>query len=152
LFRIHGLSDQSFQPVIEPVEFVVARSESVGKLWAAGTLSMIYPHGSARTGPQDASTNPPVTSLLVVPTVNSHAALPVFHDRYPVQFAAYAPFFSFMRFAHQTDARQSPIRIKTVPLTKGKRFVPGTTLRPRKMIGAKPCPIVRSTTGDVVFR
>jgi hypothetical protein len=27
----------------------------VGKLWAAGMLSTTYPHGSARTGPQDAS-------------------------------------------------------------------------------------------------
>jgi len=78
------------------VGFVVARSESVGKLWAAGTLSMTYPHGSARTGPQDASTNPPVTGLLVVPTVFSHAALPVFHDRYSVQFAVYAPDFSLV--------------------------------------------------------
>jgi hypothetical protein len=27
----------------------------VGKLWAAGMLSITYPHGSARIGPQDAS-------------------------------------------------------------------------------------------------
>ena len=41
----------STHPVIEPVDFVGARSESVGKLWAAGMLSTTYPHGSARTGP-----------------------------------------------------------------------------------------------------
>ena len=37
------------------MDFVDARSESVGKLWAAGMLSITYPHGSARIGPQDAS-------------------------------------------------------------------------------------------------
>jgi len=45
----------SKHPVIEPVDFVGARSESVGKLWAAGMLSTTYPHGSARTGPQGVS-------------------------------------------------------------------------------------------------
>jgi|GEM_PF-6787639 len=39
-----------------------------------------------------------------------------------------------------------------MPLTRGQRFVPGSALSPRKMIGAKPCPIVHSTTGFVVFR
>lgn len=101
----------------------------MGKLWAAGTLSMTYPHGSARTGPQAASTNPPVTStsLIVVPTVNSHAALLVF-------FVIVTPFSSLSTHPSsrsrdsliKTDARQSPIRIKAVPLTRGKRAAPGS--------------------------
>ncbi len=41
----------SFYSVIEPVDFVDAWSESVGKLWSAGTLTITYPHGSARIGP-----------------------------------------------------------------------------------------------------
>jgi len=57
---------------------------------------MTYPHGSARTGPQDASTSPPVIPLMAALTVNSHAALLVFHFRHPVRFAVYAPVFSLV--------------------------------------------------------
>ena len=104
-----------------------ARSESVGKLWAAGTLSMAYPHGSARTSPQDASTSPSVTDLIAVLTVNSHAALLVF-------FVIVTPFSSLSTHPSsrsrdsliKTDARQSPIRIKAAPLTRGKRAAPGS--------------------------
>ena len=52
---------------------MVERPESVGKLWAAGKLSMAYPHGSARVGPQDSSTSPPavVGSFSNAPCVSS---------------------------------------------------------------------------------
>jgi len=57
---------------------------------------MTYPHGSARTGPQDASTSPPVIPLIVALTVNSQTALLVFLFRHSVRFAVYAPVFSLV--------------------------------------------------------
>ena len=96
---------------------MVARSESVGKLWAAKTLSMTYLHGSAWTGPQDASTNPPVTGLIVVPTVFSHAAVPVFMIVTPFSSLSTRSCDSLIELMRV----KLPIRIKTVPLMHDQR-------------------------------
>jgi hypothetical protein len=56
-------------------------------------------------------------------------------------------------FTQRTDARLSPIRIKAAEFTpKGKSFSAPGSYEPQKIVGAKPCPIVLTTTGLMVLR
>ena len=122
----------------------------MGKLWSAGTLSITYPHGSARIGSQDASIKSTgyfkirfvadkklfACLFVVCPKnqVNTHPSSQSIGSRN-------AP----MRTSHPSGSRH-------LSLPKGKDFSAPGSFEPQKIIGTKPCPMALTTTGLMVLR
>ena len=119
------------------MDFVDARSESVGKVWAAGMLSITYPHGSARIGPQDAS----IKSIGYSDNLAYKNTSCLFACRL-LEANKYAPVFSLCGSRNVPMRTSHPSGSRLLKLSHWKSASAPGSFGPHKIIGAKPCPVV----------